>query len=405
MSETISEYVTFKICGDYMTNITRDICAEGRWRNALETLMEGLHGITMEQCIQILKGEKKLIGDSSIGMDLVDQEPCEELDEYLKQLNFMYSGYFRPNGSSIVYTPYAYVTSYGPDDMGGHRSLRGIEDEPQPRPDRNNDGFVGDSAGMPPAWRSGDMGYKRTMAYADNPWEDRAYMLEFDKDEYRSKTAIIFKRAEFDPPLWMKPSNKPQDALDDFVAVGKHLSERGACFDMPERPSIPDPLDNIVVDDEEEEVVGARSDLIKSLMPPGLEHVADDVAGAMSGDLDWDSKPEVSELKDYTSGYIMRDGTFYGCGYMAHAALGTRIMKNVFGVEDGDPEQELDNRGIVRIQQSAFDQDVVCVMCEKKPTKKQINAVFDFSVEHKGILENYDLFMDRGGMCRITLTG
>ena len=408
MTKELVEYVTFKVEGAGFTRIVRDLVRDGRWRHALTTVTDGLHGISMEQAISILDGTHKLIGDSHVGMDLVEEDKDDEdVIEYLKQIEYMYGGYWSPSGSDTAWKPYAYVTDYGIHDLHGPRNFRG--EDVSYRRDIANDGFA-TSTYQIPEWKSGSAQYRRAMTYADDPFTDRAYMLEYEPHTTK-KCPVLFRQTEGDLPLWVKPKRTAQEAVDSMVASGHLLRARGhrETFDEPITPeSIEDTLPTL---ERTDEVVGVKREdkslecnIIDDLIPEGMEHIAGGIKAYISGDQDWDSKPEPCAVDDFPTGYVDRGGKFYGCDYMAHKALATRLMKHMFDEEPDNPEHELDQRGYVRMQRSAMDKDII-VMCEKKPTKRQINTVFDHSIAHSGILQDYEQFMDGGGQCRISILG
>jgi hypothetical protein len=55
-----------------------------------------------------------------------------------------------------------------------------------------------------------------------------------------------------------------------------------------------------------------------------------------------------------------------------------------------------------RLQCSA-DHTQIVVMCEKKPTKRQIDAVWDHAEAHGVVDTDYQRFMEQGGMCLIRI--
>lgn len=67
----------FTVTGEFLTEISRQLWADERQpEKAIRLLLEGLHGIGMEQVFCILTGSKKLVGDSSDpdGIELVDDD-------------------------------------------------------------------------------------------------------------------------------------------------------------------------------------------------------------------------------------------------------------------------------------------------------------------------------------------
>jgi len=79
------------ITADFLISNVRTCQKEDRWCDALSLLHEGLMGSTYEQCIEIMKGNYGLEGDSSTGMFLFEEEPsiAKEVEE-IYVLKFFY---------------------------------------------------------------------------------------------------------------------------------------------------------------------------------------------------------------------------------------------------------------------------------------------------------------------------
>lgn len=93
--------VHFSISGDYLTDVTRQMVLEGRWRTALDLLVNGLDGFTIDQAVSVLKGTAKLDGVNTVNLVEDDQEEIlrEQMDE-------LFSGIFLHEGS--LYEPVSY---------------------------------------------------------------------------------------------------------------------------------------------------------------------------------------------------------------------------------------------------------------------------------------------------------
>jgi hypothetical protein len=80
------------------------------------------------------------------------------------------------------------------------------------------------------------------------------------------------------------------------------------------------------------------------------------------------------------SGWLLPNGNYYGCGTMEHIGLAESLLKHINGEFNGNAEQTAENRGWVKISRTGFG---LYVICHKKPTKKQLNRLWDYSVLHK----------------------
>jgi hypothetical protein len=416
--------VCFSITGEAFTRITRDLVLEGRWFFAFKMVREDLHGITWEQAMSVLAGTNKLEGASNTGgLELVKDDPKDpETERYLADMMYQYGATFVPPGAEYAYEPYGIVTGQGYSDLGGPKEWRdrGIECL---RPDSRTDGFRTWQERVGIKW-TGDTVYKRAMYYADDPMHDRAYVLDYpdpDLDGVRRPFAILFRPCYRNIPFWLTPCKTPQEAVDHCALYGINLkvfeprTERSYLEDVPIDEDDLGTLSQIERTDDEAVGCGMTwsegqkhaprperdtQSFLEGLVPEHLQHMAKEISANIGGTQDWTSPPERSTHDQFESGYILRDGQFYGCEYMAHPALAMRILKHKFNMDEcEDSQKEGDRRGWVRCQKSALE-PVIAVMCEKKPTKKQINAVFDHS-QKWGPLENYEQFMEQGGMCRI----
>ena len=101
-----TETVNFSIAGEFITDTTRNLVAEGDWRKAL-SILDTLDGFTYEMQVALLKCEQKLVGVNEL--ELEDDSP-EDNASYISQLDYLYGGIVEHNGK--WYRPYAQVTSF-----------------------------------------------------------------------------------------------------------------------------------------------------------------------------------------------------------------------------------------------------------------------------------------------------
>lgn len=72
------EVLHFTITGEYMTNFSRELFAEGRYSFAIsEFLCDSLPGLTQQQAVDIITCKKKLIGENNL--ELVDDDATPEI--------------------------------------------------------------------------------------------------------------------------------------------------------------------------------------------------------------------------------------------------------------------------------------------------------------------------------------
>lgn len=82
------------------------------------------------------------------------------------------------------------------------------------------------------------------------------------------------------------------------------------------------------------------------------------------------------------SGWLLPNGEYYGCGPMEHIGLAESLLDHIGSkmTSTGNAELIAESYGWVKISRS------LCgfyVGCKKKPTQKQLNRLWDYSVLHK----------------------
>ena len=90
----ISSY-SFMITADAIMSSVRNLQKEGLWCDALSTLNLGLQGSSLEQCVEVLKGNHGIEGDSNKGLSLVEEEPSfsKNIEESYTKKFFYEGGY------------------------------------------------------------------------------------------------------------------------------------------------------------------------------------------------------------------------------------------------------------------------------------------------------------------------
>jgi hypothetical protein len=86
-------------------------------------------------------------------------------------------------------------------------------------------------------------------------------------------------------------------------------------------------------------------------------------------------------------GWLLPNGTYYGCGSMEHIGLAYELLKDKHpqvANESSDAEQFAETYGWVKITLGIGG---FHVMCKKKVTQKQLDRLFDYCEVHK---KNYE---------------
>lgn len=179
MEESIK--VCFKISGEFITHHSRNLLLEGNWESAIRFLKDSFDDqMDYDLIIKILSGELELIGDSSVGVSINENKDLK----YIDQINKMY-GYYLKIGQDW-YIPYAYVTSFGPDD---------IKDE------------YGN------VWSKEDMfNGHRAKFYCEDRKTDKIICCIIP--ECGISYPVLFKLAKPGPPIWLNMKLTPQQSFD-----------------------------------------------------------------------------------------------------------------------------------------------------------------------------------------------
>ena len=109
----------FRLSGESLTRMARDLVVEGRWMMATALLREGLEGMTYDLAYKILAGDLALEGDEH-GMTVCD----DDATEHKERVAYRYSGLLRGKDHKL-YRGYACVVSWGPDDAAYAKRVLG----------------------------------------------------------------------------------------------------------------------------------------------------------------------------------------------------------------------------------------------------------------------------------------
>ncbi len=87
-----------------------------------------------------------------------------------------------------------------------------------------------------------------------------------------------------------------------------------------------------------------------------------------------DIVPVLDRKMENSSGWLLRNGDFYGCKTMEHIGLAEALIP-----DSPNAEKEAEDKGWVKIAKT-FSGTYCC--CSKKPTKQQLNKIFDYAQLH-----------------------
>lgn len=100
--------VGFLIHGEFIADLARTRVVEGAYDYSIR-LLQDLDGISLDQIVQILTGEKTLSGNSRDGIDLIDMDKTSDLyKNYMSQIEYVYGSIFTIG--DVSWRPYATVT-------------------------------------------------------------------------------------------------------------------------------------------------------------------------------------------------------------------------------------------------------------------------------------------------------
>jgi hypothetical protein len=396
--------LAFVVEGGWLTEHCRALVREGRWRHALDTL-DALHGMTRDVAEAILKGQSRLVGDSSEGISLAPEAEAvrAETEEHLR---WAFGGMYYDSANGRHYRPQAIVHQYGPA----------------------SEDYAEEQVGFKPGRRTSmrDVFAKRfyekkVMFFADDRERDVVREVNVplvkgtleprpttpgDENAYRDRRPVIFGYVE-DPPPWAERfKNDAQGALDDFLGGGGGLPVRN---DRSSRDPAPvfrwdkptpeteaadrfeDAVESMTrkMDAEADMVLGeyvedslGRANRMAAAGIPGYS-VGDYINDRAAGDREAERGAPVPDTAfQYRGGYVTEDGKFYGCPYHAHDQLARRLLIHKYGVPESDienPQRMIDGRNVVHVQDAKLMGGVqFYVKGRDYVSQRQLDTVWDY---------------------------
>lgn len=306
------ESVCFKIRGPDMVRLMRDLVLEGRWRFAMNTLVDNmLPHFTIEMAIDVLCGAKTLTGDSSKGMDLVDDDNSQK---YRETLAWMYFGTWLDSKHNRYFRPYGRIFGWCELDLGGPAGS--MVNRYHSRPNYSYE-TIGRRSENSVVWRS--------LYYLHDGRNDRVAVLDLPKGKLENdwkQQHIAFEEVT-DPPIWIRPHSEPQKALDEWLQYHK-LTQLGS-------HQFKDDIEHLARQREEfreqrrfEKAKEEYAEKYAKLADTGIDYDAEKAKGCMK--LDMRIRAEMGESVspklyglDY-NGWLNRSGKLYECRYGNHDA-------------------------------------------------------------------------------------
>lgn len=193
--------VRFNVEGKFVADLARTRVIEGEWQSGLRILTESFHGMTHEDAVSILKGERDLQGWSSdaAGVTMVDLDAqSPEAIEMRERMDWLYGSVFRHRGT--YWKPYARVSGWGRPDYEYSRA------------------YVFHANLMDTTRRAESVLYRpelayRSLYYARDPQRDLLVVVQLGTVE---QAEILCERTDM-PPLWFDVPN---------TDIGEHLVAR-----------------------------------------------------------------------------------------------------------------------------------------------------------------------------------
>lgn len=341
--------VSFRITGEFLTKHARDLATEGAWDGALKFLTDSLDGIPYKLVIEILNGNKKLVGMN----DSIDSADDDD-KEYKQLLSWQYGGLFRPGIHQAAYRPYAYVTGWGPDDANYACRTAGGAAPTMFSPHKNK-------------WY-----HARSMFYADN--KDTDIAVDGLNLQDKSYVTVLFEKLP-SVPVWVTTYLEPQLALTAYLEHHT-LEERGAHKLRDEdAPHMLRYKELAKVKSAPDAIEPADVGLDFKKLPPEIIAMAAEIASpeaitSLLAQREGDP-PVLQGGIEQRNGWATPDGLFYTCLYNEHVALSRVLWLHLGNPEAADYEQAAEAAGWAKIRSGGFIGQAPSIELVKQPTDEQ----------------------------------
>jgi hypothetical protein len=319
------EKVFFKVDGEFLTNLARNLVLEGECEKATNILKKGICNIGYDIVVSILNGDKKFIGINDL--DLISDDSSLE---YVQKLKRKFSGTLSKAGK--FWKPYAFVSFNCYKDIDKkYTSVNKYNNYSGPIPLKENTAFK--------AWAM-----SRNTFYMDDRKNDMAIECAYNG----TKKCILWAEYEENIPFWIEKETEPQVALDKFLCYNE-IVERKADENDIGGDFIPAYFDRIIKDDSEKLILGSH------------------------------------DLKA-SNGWLSPEGKLIPCGWMQHCMYATEILESRYKINEeslysaGD---ELLKRKWIQLKNCEWFFDI---NRGKIMTQSQADTIFDYSKENNTVM-------------------
>lgn len=205
----------FRIEGQYVTDLARNLVEEGRWQLGLKMLATDISGSSYDIAVEVLRGEKRFVGVNN--MELLD-ETEERRAAWQARVDYQFAGICSQHNR--LWKPYAYVTHYTREDMLAAAMTKNRYNA------YNSRGVPTKGAAMR-QWSAA-----RATYYMDDQLDDIAIPSE-DAEQYG--VATLWQLVQYPPPFWIEPTRDWQVALREFMAVHETGLEPRSVVSKPKK--------------------------------------------------------------------------------------------------------------------------------------------------------------------------
>lgn len=188
----------FSLSGDHLTRHAREQVAQGKWRAALSLLVDDLEGMTLEDALAILKGDKRLAGaDDSLHLKNEDALTQQDLQSAYRDV--LLANRLAWGGKR--YRAYARVESLDDADLAAATERLSTQG-----PRRYVAHFLCEPS------RDTVIALERALHYASDPSRDLAFAVAREDGTH---CWVLFEEdnADVDLPLWLELPACAQDAV------------------------------------------------------------------------------------------------------------------------------------------------------------------------------------------------
>lgn len=357
--------VGFVVHGEFVTQHARDRALENGWKDGVEFLVNSMSGIDYQMAVDIVKGHKKLIGESGRGVNTIDL--VDDADTKMAQaLVYQYAGIVK-DGKDF-WRPYAFVSSFSAADVNAGLHLR------SKLYGRSVKMVLGTSANV--EWSK-----SRCCHYMNDPVLDRVEIAVVDGIQ----KMVLFQKV--DPPIlgWscIRWSEDPWAAsvheycqyhsLRDVGAVpSEDITQHFWGASSSESSSSSRSSEDSSLDDS----------LVSGLVQAGFD--PDAIAGTLkhlTASTDEGEAVVRADIADSKYGFILPNGYFYACSYFGHSDLALRLFKHFNYVFDGsNVARRAEELGWLTVSKSMMG-DMSAVIF-RSPTERQRSTFEEWCLVH-----------------------